>query len=139
MRESGLKRKVGTYLTAAADSEQKSKHFSFEYISNFPSNANLRNLSEKNMSLSEESQIQYKSAWEKFVKFLSNGAGIETEPKSEDYLTYFDFLKVVKNLKGVTIWSIYAKLNLVHYQKYGTKLSEDHILVSTLKVNFLLD
>ena len=90
------------------------------------------------MSLSEESQIQYKSAWEKFVKFLSNGAGIETEPQSEDYLTYFDFLKVVKNLKGVTIWSIYTKLNLVHYQKYGTKLSEDHILVSTLKVNFLL-
>ena len=130
-----MKRKVGTYLTAAADSEQKSKHFSFENTSNFPSK---RKLSEKNMSLSEKSQIQYEIAWKKFVKFLSNGAGIETEPKSEDYLTYFDFLKVVKNLKGVTIWSIYAKLNSVHYQKYGTKLSEDHILVSTLKVSFLL-
>ena len=138
MRESGLKRKVGTYLTAAADSEQKSKHFSFENISNFPSKRKSTKLSEKNMSLSEKSQIQYEIAWKKFVKFLSNGAGIETEPKSEDYLTYFDFLKVVKNLKGVTIWSIYAKLNSVHYQKYGTKLSEDHILVSTLKVSFLL-
>ena len=137
MRESGLKRKVGTYLTAA-DSEQKSKHFSFENISNFPSKRKSKKLTEKNMSLSEKSQIQYEIAWKKFVKFLSNGAGIETEPKSEDYLTYFDFLKVVKNLKGVTIWSIYAKLNSVHYQKYGTKLSEDHILVSTLKVSFLL-
>ena len=95
-------------------------------------------MSEQWTTLSEKSQIQYENAWKTFIKFLSNGAGTEREPKSEDYLTYFDFLKVVKNLKGVTIWSIYAKLNMVHYQKYGTKLSEDPILVSTLKVKFFV-
>ena len=97
-----------------------------------------KNMSEHWTTLSEKSQIQYENAWKTFIKFLSNGAGTEREPKSEDYLTYFDFLKVVKNLKGVTIWSIYAKLNMVHYQRYGTKLSEDSILVSTLKVKFFL-
>ena len=85
-------------------------------------------------SLSAKSQIEYENAWKKFITFLSNGAGTEREPKTEDYLTYFDFLKVVKNLKGVTIWSIYAKLNAVHFEKYGTKLSEDSVLISTLKV-----
>ena len=102
-------------------------------------NATLREISKRNMSfqwtnLSAKSQIEYENAWKKFINFLSNGAGTEREPKTEDYLTYFDFLKVVKNLKGVTIWSIYAKLNAVHFEKYGTKLSEDSVLISTLKV-----
>ena len=87
-------------------------------------------------SLSTKSQNQYSNAWDKFIQFLSNGAGTARPPTAEDYLTYFDFLKAVKNLKGVTIWSIYAKLNLIHYKTYGTKLSDFPHLMTTLKVKF---
>ena len=105
------------------------------------SNSKIVNICELDQwnALSVKSQNQYNCAWEKFVKFLSNGAGTEREPSSEDYLTYFDFLKVVKNLKGVTIWSIYAKLNCVHFRNYGKKLSNFTHLISTLKVKFLLN
>ena len=85
-------------------------------------------------ALSSKSQTHYTNAWDKFVTFLSNGAGTTRPPTAEDYLTYFDFLKAVKNLKGVTIWSIYAKLNLVHYKNYGAKLSDFPHLITTLKV-----
>lgn len=83
----------------------------------------------------EKSQKQVQRAWSELVNFLANGAGSDRKPSTEEYLTYFDFLRIVKGHKGSTMWSIFTQLSHVHHKLYGQKLTEESpVLVSTLKV-----
>ena len=79
-------------------------------------------------------KLQNEETWQKFIHFLSNGEELKDfQPTKEDFLTYFDFLYLVKNLKTSTIWSIYNKLSSAHSQIFGFRLNAYPIISETLK------
>ena len=85
--------------------------------------------------LSDKSRKLYEKSWFEFSKFLSANNDLTQKPSVEDYLTYFDFLKNAKGLKGSTLWAVFSQLNHVHFKLFNERLNIYPRLIETLKVN----
>jgi hypothetical protein len=69
-------------------------------------------------TLPAKSAEEYRKAWRLFRNFLGSNDD-QIIPNEENYLYYFDYLRRLKNFKGSTLWSIYARLNGCHQRLYG--------------------
>ena len=66
-----------------------------------------------------KSRDVYERAWVLFGEFLNRDVN-QSEPKEEDYIRYFDYLRKAKNYKSSSLWAIHSRVKNCHQRRYGT-------------------